>query len=97
MDGGQTELRYPVSIRVEAWDRVGLIRDITTVIAEGKVNITTVSSTHHDDATVSEYFTVETKGLAQLSQLLGKIEGVRGVLSANRVGDGVTAKTSPAT
>ena len=97
VEWGQTDLPYPVSIRVEAWDRVGLIRDITTVIAEGKVNIMAVSSTHHDDATVSEYFTVGTKGLAQLSQLLGKIEGVRGVLSANRVGDGVTTKTSPAT
>ncbi len=97
VEWGQTDLPYPVSIRVEAWDRVGLIRDITTVIAEEKVNITAVSSTHHDDASVSEYFTLETKGLAQLSQLLGRVEGVRGVISATRVGDGVTTKTSPAT
>jgi GTP pyrophosphokinase len=81
-----TDSLYPVSIQVEAWDRVGLIRDITAIIAEEKVNITAVGSTHHDDYTVSEYFTLETTGLAQLSQLLVKVEGVRGVMSVARVG-----------
>ena len=97
VEWGQTDSLYPVSIQVEAWDRVGLIHDITKVIAEEKVNIAAVSSTHHDDHTVTEYFTLETKGLAQLSRLLVKIEGVRGVISVTRVGDGVTAKTNPLT
>jgi len=62
------------------------------------VNIqTAVSSTHHGDYTVTEYFTLETKGLAQLSRLLGKIEGIGGVISVTRVGDGITAKTNPLT
>ena len=97
VEWGQTDSLYPVSIQVEAWDRVGLIHDITKVIAEEKVNIAAVSSTHHDDHTVTEYFTLETKGLAQLSRLLGKIEGVRGVISVTRVGDGVTTKANPLT
>ena len=97
VEWGQTDSLYPVSIQVEAWDRVGLIHDITKVIAEEKVNIAAVSSTHHDDHSVTEYFTLETKGLAQLSRLLGKIEGVRGVISVTRVGDGVTTKANPLT
>ena len=97
VEWGQTDSLYPVSIQVEAWDRVGLIHAITTVIAEEKVNITAVSSTHHGDSTVTEYFTLETKGLAQLSRLLGKIEGIGGVISVTRVGDGITAKTNPLT
>jgi len=97
VEWGQTDSLYPVSIQVEAWDRMGLIHDITTVIAEEKVNITAVSSTHHGDDTVREYFTLETKGLAQLSRLLGKIEGIGGVISVTRVGDGITAKTNPLT
>jgi len=97
VEWGQTDSLYPVSIQVEAWDRVGLIHAITTVIAEEKVNITAVSSTHHGDYTVTEYFTLETKGLAQLSRLLGKIEGIGGVISVTRVGDGITAKTNPLT
>jgi len=97
VEWGQTDSLYPVSIQVEAWDRVGLIHDITKVIAEEKVNIAAVSSTHHDDHTVTEYFTLETKGLAQLSRLLGKIEGIGGVISVTRVGDGVTTKANPLT
>ena len=92
----RTDSLYPVSVKVEAWDRVGLIRDITTVIAEEKVNIANVSSTDHDEHAVSEYFTLyfnlETTGLVQLSRLLKKVEGVKGVISISRVGDEATIK-----
>jgi len=97
VEWGQTDSLYPVSIQVEAWDRVGLIHDVTTIIAEEKVNITAMSSTQHSDHTVTEHFTLETKGLAQLSRLLGKIEGVGGVISVTRVGDGITTKANPLT
>ncbi|GAI21020.1 unnamed protein product [marine sediment metagenome] len=97
VEWGQTDALYPVSIQVEAWDRVGLIRDITTIVAEEKVNIAAMSSIQHDDHTVTEHLTLETKGLAQLSRLLGRIEGVRGVISVARVGDEVTVKTNPST
>ena len=30
---------YPIAIRVEAYDRTGLLSDITQVVAENKVNI----------------------------------------------------------
>ena len=88
----QTDSLYPVNIKVEAWDRVGLIRDITTLVAEEKVNIARMSSTHNDDHTVSEFFTLETTGLVQLSRLLKKIEGVKGVISISRVGDEAVVK-----
>jgi guanosine-3',5'-bis(diphosphate) 3'-pyrophosphohydrolase len=87
-----TDSLYPVKVRIEAWDRVGLIRDITTLIAEEKVNISGVSSNHHHDHTVSEFFDLETTGLVQLSGLLKKIEGVRGVISVSRVGDEAVVK-----
>jgi GTP diphosphokinase / guanosine-3',5'-bis(diphosphate) 3'-diphosphatase len=87
---------YPVDVKIEAVDRVGLIRDITTVIAEEKVNITNVSSPHPEGQAVSEVFTlyvsVETSGLVQLSRLLKRIEGVRGVINISRVGDEATIK-----
>jgi len=94
---GQSDGLYPVSIQVEAWDRVGLVRDITTIVAEEKINIAAMSSTHHDDHTVTGYFTLEMKGLAQLSRLLGRIEGIRGVTGVSRVGDEATVKTDRST
>ena len=93
----QTDSIYPVRIQVEAWDRVGLVRDITTVVAEEKVNIAAVSFINHDDHTTSTFLTLETRGLAQLSRLLVKIEGVRGVISVTRTGDEATMKASPST
>ncbi len=94
-----TDLTYPVSIRVEAWDRVGLVGDITTLVAEEKVNITIISSVDHGENIPAGYFnlyiTLETKNLAQLSRLLVKIEGIRGVIGVARVDSGVALKTSP--
>jgi GTP pyrophosphokinase len=87
-----TDSLYPVNIQVEAWDRVGLIRDVTTVVAEEGVNIASVSSVHHNDHTVIEYFTLQTKDLAQLSRLMAKIDGIHGVTGVSRVGDGATIK-----
>jgi len=95
VEWGQTDALYPVSIQVEAWDRVGLIRDITTIVAEEKVNIAAMSSVQHDDHTVTEHLTLETKGLAQLLRLLGRIEAVRGVIGVTRVGDEATVKNNP--
>jgi guanosine-3',5'-bis(diphosphate) 3'-pyrophosphohydrolase len=89
---GQTDSLYPVNIQVEAWDRVGLIRDVTTIVAEEGVNIGSVNLTQHDDHTVSLYFTFHARDLAQLSRLMGKIDGIRGVTGVSRVGDEATAK-----
>ncbi|MBN1863175.1 MAG: bifunctional (p)ppGpp synthetase/guanosine-3',5'-bis(diphosphate) 3'-pyrophosphohydrolase [Dehalococcoidales bacterium] len=97
VEWGESDALYPVNIHVESWDRVGLMRDITTIVAEEKLNITAASSVSHDDHTVSEYFTLGTKDLAQLSRLLGKIEGVRGVISVTRAGDESTTKSRPLT
>jgi guanosine-3',5'-bis(diphosphate) 3'-pyrophosphohydrolase len=93
----KTDSLYPVRVQVEAWDRVGLMRDVSTVVAEEKVNIAAVNSVHHDDRVITLYFTLETKGLAQLSRLLAKLEGIRGVISAARVGDEAVMKASPST
>ncbi len=85
------EAVYPVNIQVEAWDRVGLVRDITSVVAEQKVNIASVTFSNRDDHTTMTLLTIETSGLPQLLHIMGKIEGVRGVISVSRVGSEETA------
>jgi guanosine-3',5'-bis(diphosphate) 3'-pyrophosphohydrolase len=89
VEWGQSDLLYPVNVQVEAWDRVGLVRDVTTLVAEERVNITSVHLADGDGHTITLYLTLETKGLAQLSQLLKKIDNVKGVISVTRVGDDV--------
>ena len=97
VEWGQPDGLYPVSIEVDSWDRVGLIRDVTTIVAEEKINIATMNTVQHDDYTATTSFTLEIKGLAQLSRLLGRIEGVRGVISVARMGDEATVKNNKST
>jgi len=94
VEWGETDSLYPVNVQVEAWDRVGLARDITSIVAGEKINIATMNISIHDDYTTSIFLTLETKGLAQLARLMGKIEGVVGVINVTRVGDEATMKAS---
>ncbi|MER3448691.1 MAG: (p)ppGpp synthetase [Chloroflexota bacterium] len=75
---------YPASIRLEAWDRVGLLRDVSAVVSEEKVNITYVSTRVRPDRSAVINLTVETTGLDQLSRVMAKLEGIRGVISVTR-------------
>jgi len=92
VEWGKPDSQYPVSIQIEALDRVGLVRDISTLVAEEKVNIANMTVIEHNDRTTSLHLTLETRGLAQLSRLLTRIGGIRGVSSVFRVGDDATVK-----
>lgn len=78
---------YPVMVRVDAWDRVGLIRDITTTVADDKVNIAAINLENQDDGTTSIILTLETKGLTHLARLMSLLDGVRGVRGVTRLGN----------
>lgn len=89
---GETRASFPVRIQVQSADRVGLVRDITTLVAEEKININSVSSASNGDGTASTFLILQTENLAQLNRLLTKIERVKEVISAARVGDSTLPK-----
>ena len=76
---------YPVRVCIEAYDRVGLLRDVTVRVSEEHVNIASVVTVENDDGTVTMELTLHTTGLDQLGKLFSKLEGVRGVISVIRV------------
>lgn len=77
--------RYqPVDIHVEAYDRRGLLRDLTQVIDKENVNIRQVETLSTDDNIAFLKFHVEVSGLAHLSKLLAKLELQPGILHARR-------------
>jgi len=92
VEWGRADVHYPVKMQVEAWDRVGLVRDISTLLAEEKVNISNMNVNDHKDHTTSLFFDVETTGLPQLSRIMSRIETVQGVTSVARVGEETPAK-----
>jgi len=75
---------YPVTIRIDATDRTGLLSDITQVVAEQKVNIlsATVGTTSGTNAEV--FATLAVASISELARLMARIERIRGVRSVSR-------------
>jgi GTP pyrophosphokinase len=82
--GEQSRATYPVSVRVSALDRVGLLKDMSILLAEDHVNILSVLTQTHDDRTVTLLLTVEVEGIRHLSRVMNRLESVRDVLDVQR-------------
>jgi GTP pyrophosphokinase len=83
---GNVEQVYPVTIQIDAWDRVGLLRDITVIVAAEGVNIMSANLKDNSNDTTSISMTLEIKDLDQLTSLTSKIYQVWGVTSVARKG-----------
>ncbi|WP_233250019.1 MULTISPECIES: bifunctional (p)ppGpp synthetase/guanosine-3',5'-bis(diphosphate) 3'-pyrophosphohydrolase [unclassified Limnohabitans] len=74
---------YPIDVSVEAFDRQGLLRDISEVFAKEKMNVIGVQ-TQSVKGTAWMTFTVEISDAAGLNKVLGTVRNVKGVRSARR-------------
>jgi|TARA_B100002003_G_C14151605_1_gene553928 GTP pyrophosphokinase len=81
---GQEKQLYPVRIIMKAYDRVGLLRDVTALVSNEGVNIASVVTGDYSDSTVTLSLTCHTTGLDQLNKLFSKLDGVRGCISVTR-------------
>ena len=91
VEWGQAKQLYPVRVTMRAYDRVGLLRDLTQNVSEEGVNISAVVTTQLSDGTVNMTFNVHTTGLEQLGKLFSKLEGVRSCISVHRERSGGAA------
>jgi len=64
---------------------LGLLRDLSAVVADEGINIEAASTADSKNAETVITLTLETKGLKQLSHLLSKLEGVPGVYNVTRL------------
>ncbi len=81
---GENVRTYPVPIRIRAFDRQGLMGDITTLLNSESVNIVDVQvgiSKNLADLRL----VIEVQDIAQLSRMLARIENLPNVLEAQRV------------
>jgi guanosine-3',5'-bis(diphosphate) 3'-pyrophosphohydrolase len=82
---GNTQTQaYPVGLRMEAWDRVGLMRDVSTVAADEKINLLSINSVTHPDRTVTMRLTVEVASVEALSRILQRFEQIRDIYEVHR-------------
>ncbi|MCZ2721680.1 GTP diphosphokinase [Marinomonas sp. 15G1-11] len=83
--GEEVENLFPVSIQVEAYDRTGLLNDITSLLANEKTNLlsmNTLSTKESHSALIR--FTIEIDQLSALSRLLHRINQLPNVIDVFR-------------
>lgn len=76
---------YRVPVRVDALDRVGLVRDLSTLIADEHINMgdfrSIASST---PGLITILFTVEVNSVEQLSRILARMQTIRDIVEVRR-------------
>ncbi|KTD49442.1 GTP pyrophosphokinase [Legionella rubrilucens] len=83
--GSATRDHYVVDILIKAFDRPGLLRDVTSLLSNEKAHVYALQ-THSNKQDNSAYITltVEIDGLNSLSRLLTRLEQIPNVLEARR-------------
>jgi len=74
---------FSVDVEIVAYDRQGLLKDITEIVAQERINVTRVNTESHDDM-ARMAFTLEVRDVDQLHRFLGRVGHVRGVSRARR-------------
>ncbi|MBI2790843.1 MAG: GTP diphosphokinase [Gammaproteobacteria bacterium] len=87
VDWGETRKNvYPVDISIRAYDRQGLLRDITSILSNERSNVTAVNTlTNKDNNIATLVLTLEIADLGTLVNILNKIMQLPNVLEAHRL------------
>jgi len=83
--GEGQDTAYPVVIKITAYDRKGLLKDVGAIIDAEDVNmISATIDAQRKDQTATIVATLEISGMDQLSRVLARIETLTNVLEAVR-------------
>ena len=83
--GGKVSQMYPVDIDISAYDRTGLLRDVSLVLADSGVNVVAVNTrTDQKDHLANMQITVEIDSLSKLGRVLNKLNQLPNVLTVRR-------------
>ncbi|MFQ5471005.1 MAG: GTP diphosphokinase, partial [Gammaproteobacteria bacterium] len=84
--GGDADNTYPVDVQIVAFDRQGLLRDITSILANEKINLiaaNTISDKKDHRATMR--LTLEISNISRLSKVVDKIDQLPNVIEVTRL------------
>ena len=83
--GDSQEASYPAELKLYAYDRQGLLRDISSVLADEKISLLALQ-TKSDKKTMQAIMelSVEVPGLPSLSRLISRLEQIANVSSVRR-------------
>jgi len=78
--------KYPVDIRITAYDRVGLLRDVSTVMANNKAEVIAVNTLSNPvDQTAEMKIGVLVSNMYELTNIMEKIRQLRNVSAVERL------------
>jgi len=90
--GNKPNSTYPVDMLIEAYDRTGLLSDVSTVLANERVNVIAVNTlSNQGEHTANMKITVEVDSLERFARLMNKITQLPNVITARRVRNGAGA------
>lgn len=84
---GEVKSTYPVPVRIKAYDRNGLMKDVSTLITDEGINMSSINvETSHNLAIFD--LKLEVHDIAELSRVLDRLENLPNVIEAKRVRPG---------
>ena len=84
---GHVEHTYPVPIQIKAYDRQGLVNDISKLLSDESINITDVK-VNVNRSMADLRLIIEVRDIAQLSRVLARIESLPNIMEAHRINPG---------
>lgn len=85
---GEPKKTYPIRVRIKAYDRNGLMRDVSTLISDEGINMTKVEVDVNKKNLAVFDLILEVRDLAHLSKVLDRLENLPNVMEAHRVRPG---------
>ena len=87
VDWGHVEQTFPIPVKIKAYDREGLLSDISNLLADENININNVA-VNVNRSIADLRLIIEVKDLTQLSRILTRIEILPNVMEAVRTKPG---------
>jgi GTP pyrophosphokinase len=84
---GEVKRTYPVPIRIRAYDRNGLMKDVSSLISDEGINMAGVAVEVKSNLATFD-ITLEVRDIAELSRVLDRLENLPNVVEAQRVRPG---------
>ena len=82
--GADTGRSYPVDVEILAYDRAGLLRDITSLLANEKINVLGVSTVTDKQQVAHMTFTLDIPNIEILSRILALLDQIPNVTEVRR-------------
>jgi GTP diphosphokinase / guanosine-3',5'-bis(diphosphate) 3'-diphosphatase len=84
---GEAKRAYPVSVQIKAYDRDGLLKDVSTMVSDEGINLGNFKAVVNQNVAVLD-LTLEVREIDQLTRVLTRLEALPNVMQVHRVRPG---------